>query len=190
MVFTCWVGRPESAWGSGCVYTTSNHSGSERVFSQREQNNAGIYSWGFGACICSLFGLYSPSYLLSERHHSNCESTASAGGHCLDPVPVCWAPEPVSHSSLQPLLTLRRTKYLWLCGGFLPALMLWPGFHLPNGVWLGAGIFLSCSQSKTICCFGNNNQKSGWWGKKPTNKPTNLKKKSQNKTKTPKTSNQ
>lgn len=157
MVFTCWVGRPESAWGSGCLCTTSNHAAPEQVFSQREQTNARTHSLGFGACICSLFGLYSPHYLLSERHHSKWQSTAGAGGHCLDPVPACWAAEPISHSFLQPLLTLRRTKPLWFLGGFLPALTLWPGLHLQNVVLLGAGILLSCSQSKAICCFWNNN---------------------------------
>lgn len=157
MVFTYWVGRPESAWGSGCAYTTSNHSASEQVFSQREQTNAGMHSLGFGACKTPSLDCIAPSYLLSERHHSQWQSTASAGGHCLDPVPVCWAAEPVGHSSLQPLLTLRRAKHLWLLWGFLPTLLLWPGLHLPNGVVLGAGILLSCSQSKTICCFWNNN---------------------------------
>lgn len=145
MVFTCWVGRPESAQGSGCLSTSpqTTLSCTKPLSESSPRENkliAKIYSWGFHARICSPLGLYS---LQLPAIRKVLQQVAGQSQH--------WRPFPGPHSrapSSRPLAIghqfspvsadpERKSKLLWLLGGFLPALLLCPGLHLPDSGLLG-----------------------------------------------------
>lgn len=141
MVFTCWVGRPESAWGSGCLsippQTILSCTEPLSEPSPRESKlTAKTPPRDFRACICSRFGLYSLQLSAIRK------MLQQVVGHSQLPAPHSHVQavdplHPLVHSSLQFLLTLREAEALWFVGGFLRAVLLCPGLHLPNGGLLG-----------------------------------------------------
>lgn len=102
------------------------------------------------------------SYLLSEKCYSKWQGRASTGDRFPDLIPVRRAadPSPSVTSSLQSLLILRENQNFCDClEDFSLHFCCVQGFTCQTvGCWV-TGIFLSCTESKIICCFYNNNQK-------------------------------
>lgn len=161
MVFTCWVGRPESAQGSGCLSTPPQTALSctkplSESSSRKNKLTTKISSWVFGACICSLFGLYS---LQLSAIRKMLQQVAGHSRH--------WRALPGPHSCVQgsrPLAhwssALSSLCWPWEEQNFCDCLEDFSlhfccvqGFTCQMvGCWV-TGILLSCTKSKTICCF-------------------------------------
>lgn len=108
MVFTCWVGRPESVRGSGCLSTPPQTalSCTEPLSnsSPRENKLLKCFSEALVHAFAPDLTHIHSSYLLSEKCCSKWQGTGGAGERCLDPVPTRRAtdPLPISHQ-LSPL---------------------------------------------------------------------------------------